>query len=432
VEGDSSCGKDAANATVRGTQPARDWPSILWEITDTGDQDVSSSPGTGYPDMGETWAKPAMGRVKVCTSSCGGSSAVTEDHYVAIFGGGFDRERVGVAPGGGATRNRRGNWLYMVDIETGKTLYRVNSSCGVNSGSGGCTPTYFGSIPSEPAALDFNGDGYLDLVYVGDLKGQLWRIDLTDLRMTSSWPPSSRFNNQLDLVAGSGKPFLLFQAAQPTSPATTPFYPIYFRPTVVVLGYNSGSKPALGIAFGTGDRDDILATVDASSLTYKQRFYYVVDTANTATRTESDLLDIASSTAAAATSAPAKGWFLELSNGERIITDSISINGVVFFSTFNPKPAAAGDACSNTTTCIPTGEARQYRVLYATGNPYLGASDRGTTQPNATFLSAPVFFISKNQQGQLLYTTDNSVNMGAAPTGRKITVKSWKEKTNRP
>lgn len=423
ASGDASCGKDAADATVRGTQPARDWPTVLWEITDTGDQDVSSSPGTGFPDMGETWSKPAIGRAKVCTANCGNTSSplpTFEDHYVAIFGGGFDRER----------KNRRGNWLYMVDVETGKTLYRANSSCGVNSGSGGCTPTYFGSIPSEPAALDFNGDGYLDLVYVGDLKGQLWRIDLTDLRSLAS-PPGGRFNNQLDLTAGSGKPFLLFQTPQPTSPATTPFYPIYFRPTVVSLGYNSGSKPALGIAFGTGDRDDILAKVDPSSLTYKQRFYYVVDTANTATRTESDLLDIASSTAAAATSAPANGWFLELSNGERVITDSISINGVIFVSTFNPNPGVA-PACSNITTCIPTGAARQYRLLYATGNAYLGESDRGQTQPNATFLSAPIFFISGDQQGQILYTTDNSVNMGAAPGGRKITVKSWKEKTTRP
>ena len=79
----------------------------------------------------------------------------------------------------------------------------------------------------------------------------MWRIDLTDLRRLSS-PPGGRWNNQLDLAAGSGKPFLFFQAPQPVAPATNPFYPIYFRPTAVSLGFSSGGKPTLGIAFGTG------------------------------------------------------------------------------------------------------------------------------------------------------------------------------------
>src|SRR5262249_13978370 len=156
-----------------------------------------------------------------------------------------------------------------------------------------CTPTYFGSIPSEPAAIDYNDDGYIDVIYVGDLTGQLWRVDLTDLRMLSS-PPGGRFNNQLDLVNGSGKPFLFFLAGPATPPAgvTSPSYPIYCRPEAINRGYNTGGKPALGIAFGTGDRDDIQATLDPSTIattapTYTERYYYVIDAANTQTVTES-------------------------------------------------------------------------------------------------------------------------------------------------
>ena len=33
------------------------------------------------------------------------------------------------------------------------------------------------AIPSNVAVLDFNGDGMLDRAYVGDLGGQMWRID---------------------------------------------------------------------------------------------------------------------------------------------------------------------------------------------------------------------------------------------------------------
>jgi Tfp pilus tip-associated adhesin PilY1 len=409
VSGDASC--------------ARDWPQIRWEISDVGDLDASGSPGFGYKDMGESWSKPAVGRVRVCTANCGNTSApfpVTEDRYVAIFGGGFDRERL----------NRRGNWIYMIDIETGHVLYRANSSCGINSGTGGCTPTYFASIPSEPAALDSNGDGILDVVYVGDQKGQLWRIDLSDLRMASS-PPSGRWQSQLDLSAGSGTPFLVFQAPQTGTP--DPFYPVYYRPTAVYLGYNFNGKPALGLAFGSGDRDDIESRNFPGSLNFKQRFYYVVDKANTTTRTESDLYDITSVTAPSTSTVPANGWLIELAKGERVINDSISINGVIYFTTFNPNAAISGpNACGNAAKCgLAPGTARLYRVFYGTGNPYIG-TDRGQTQTQGGFISEPVYFQSKDQQGNIFYTTENTTKTENAPGGKKTSIKGWKERSRRP
>jgi Tfp pilus tip-associated adhesin PilY1 len=409
MSGDASC--------------AREWPQVLWEITDIGDLDVSGSPGFGYGDMGETWSKPAVGRVRMCTANCGNTSApfpVTEDRFVAIFGGGFDRQRL----------NRRGNWIYMIDIETGHVLYRANSSCGINSGAG-CSPTWFASIPSEPAAIDSTGDGILDLVYFADQKGQLWRIDLSDLRAGTA--PSNRWQTQIDPSAGSATPFLVFQAPQPVAPAIDPFYPVYYRPTVVSLGYNVNGRAAVGLAFGSGDRDDILSKTFTGSLNFKQRFYYVVDKGNTTTRTESDLLDITSATAPSVTTVPDNGWFLELAKGERIITDSISINGVIFFTSFNPNNAITGpNTCGNAAKCsLGPGTARLYRVLYSTGNPYSG-SDRGETAQQGGFLSEPVYFQSKDQQGNIFYTTENTVKTENAPGGKKTSVKGWKERSRRP
>jgi len=409
---------------------ARDWPTVLWEIQDTTDADSN-----GVPDMGETWSKAAMGRVKVCTANCGNTSPplpTFEDHYVAIFGGGFDRERLNTACA--PTCNRRGNWLYMVDVETGFALYKVNSGA-ADLGSGVVTVN-FGSIPSGPAALDFDADGYLDLIYVGDLKGQLWRIDLTDLRKPS---PSlaGRFDNKLDLVSGSGKPFLFFQAPQPTSPVTTPFFAIYHRPEAINLGYNAGGKPALGIAFGTGDRDDILATVDSSSLSYPQRFYYVVDAANATTRKESDLFPIASPTASAISSAPANGWFLDLINGERVVADSLTVGGIIRFPTFNPPVQTVGGTippCANTNKCgaLTSGVSRLYQVFYSTGNAYpLGSSDRGQTQENATFITGVTGYIAGGGGASGIFWAGGVQNPPLG-VGRKITVRSWKEKTSSP
>ena len=374
--------------------------------------------------MAETWSKPAAGRVRICTANCGNTSApfpVTEDRYVAIFGGGFDRERL----------NRRGNWLYMIDIETGHVLYRANSSCGINSGAGGCSPTWFASVPAEPSAIDSTGDGILDIVYFGDQKGRLWRIDLSDLRMGSA--PSSRWQTQINPSAGSATPFLVFEAPQPVAPAIDPFYPVYYRPAAVSLGYTVSGKPALGLAFGTGDRDDILSKNFPGSLNFQQRFYYVVDKANTSTRTESDLYDITSSTAASTTTVPANGWFIELALGERIITDAISISGVIIFPTFNPNAAAPPPGtCTNPSKCGPSaGSARLYQVFYSTGNPYLG-SDRGVTEQFGGFLSQPVPFQSKDQSMNYIITTPNDVKIPDAPGDKKTSIKGWKERSRRP
>jgi type IV pilus assembly protein PilY1 len=420
---------------------------VLWEIADVGDLDASGRqrPGdpiianvnaTGYVDMGETWSKPALGRVKVCSvpASCDTQSPVFEDHYVAIFGGGFDRERL----------NRRGNWLYMVDVETGKVLYRANYGCKTLS-IGSCSPTTFGSVASEPAAIDGNSDGYIDVIYVGDLNGRMWRIDTTGLRLLSG--ATDRWSNKIDVdvVGGTGKPFLLFEALQPERPAAPPrpnetghpFYPIYYRPTVISLGYNVGGKPAVGVGFGTGDRDDITGKLEPLGLDYSQRFFYVVDRNNQTTLREPtspdpDFVDITNVTSLA--TAPAKGWFLQLPLGERINADVLTIGTVIYFTTFNPLAASnpANTCAQNTPECgLANGGARLYRVFYTTGNPYLG-SDRFQIQPYAGFLSEPVYFQSQDQQGNIIYTTENTVKKERAPGGKKTTVKSWKERSRRP
>ena len=73
-----------------------------------------------------------------------------EDRFVVIFGGGFDRERL----------NRRGNWLGIVDIETGRVLIAPTRAAGSIAGAGPARRSTSIDL-SEPAALDMNGDGYL-------------------------------------------------------------------------------------------------------------------------------------------------------------------------------------------------------------------------------------------------------------------------------
>ena len=146
------------------------------------------------------------------------------------------------------------------------------------------------------------------------------------------------------------------------------------------------------------------------------------------TRTEADLLNIPSSTAPAATSVPTRGWFLQFAAGERVITDSLAVQGILFFSTFDPTVnGTPGNACSNAVRCSGViGTARFYRVRYSTGDAFQG-SDRGETQANAVFLTNPVFYTSASQQARVIYTSDNEVKITNVPGGTKTTIKDWKE-----
>ncbi|RPJ00676.1 MAG: hypothetical protein EHM36_14330, partial [Deltaproteobacteria bacterium] len=114
------------------TEPLNsEYPKILWEWTD--------------PNMGEAWAKPEIGKVKV-----GGDTK-----FVAFITGGY------------SASNNKSNCFYVVDIETGKTLkewYNLGSSSN--------------KIPSGATSFESGADGYTTSVYFGDTDGNIWRADL--------------------------------------------------------------------------------------------------------------------------------------------------------------------------------------------------------------------------------------------------------------
>jgi hypothetical protein len=401
-----------------GTNCPSAWPKVLWEIQDPSDADAN-----GYPDMGESWSKPGLGRICVAKDVSGNC---TDERYVALFGGGFDRER----------KNRRGSWFYVVDIETGFVLFKAKSGT-ANFGSGNVAVN-FASIPSEPSAIDLNNDGLLDYAFFGDMLGQMWRLDLSSLKIPSG-APTDRWSSKLQKGDGTAlSAMLVFQAPQPVS-GSTQYFPIYYRPSVVYLGLTSGDRPILGLGFGTGDRDDIIATCDATtrSTAYNQRFYFVVDQANTQTVTESTsgMLRIATSTAAASASIPAVGWYVLLGTstatlGERVITDSLAVNKYIYVFTESPASGTTGGACPPPSSCtIKGGLVRRYTLYYANGNALPPATDRASTIANASFATNPIFYVSADQSGNIAFTTNHGVFQPSKTTEpTRSNIKDWKEK----
>jgi type IV pilus assembly protein PilY1 len=81
--------------------------------------------------------------------------------WVVIFGNGYD------SAGGKAA-------LYILNAETGALIRKFDT------GASGCNGM------SSPTVIDVEFDGYADYVYAGDLKGNLWKFDLTGKR-TGDW-----------------------------------------------------------------------------------------------------------------------------------------------------------------------------------------------------------------------------------------------------
>ena len=123
---------------------------------------------------------------------------------------------------------------------------------------------------SHPQVIDLNGDDKADVVYAGDVKGNLWKFDLTSAT-PSSWS-----------VAFSGNPLFVARGDPPASPpgATAQPQAIMTAPTWSWNRVSDGTTTIHGInlVFGTG-RD--LTPTDPAS-TAVQTIYSVWDNTNVA------------------------------------------------------------------------------------------------------------------------------------------------------
>jgi Tfp pilus tip-associated adhesin PilY1 len=318
-----------------GTLP---FPAVLWEFSDSIGASQLDEDKNGYPDLGQTWSVPTIARIKVM------EAGVQVDKFVAIFGGGMDADH--------KTSPKRGNWLYMVDIETGQAIYKR---------------ALIGSAPSDPAGLDIDLNGYLDTIYIGTISGFLYKVDLTTVVPTlqdytipanQAVPALAASTTVKRITDTSWDPFVIFD---------TGGKPIYFAPTVFYVAKLS----RFALAFGTGDRE-ALWNLDGTP----GRFYLIIDdnftssmtALGTLPKTEANYQAIsATASDVAGTSdfvvSPGagkdRGWFLQLQTDERVITQTFGLSGVIIFSSFSPQ-----DVVDATGVCARGGNSQIY-VVYA-------------------------------------------------------------------
>ena len=298
---------------------------VLWEFTSTDDE-----------DLGYTFSRPVI--------------ALTEEgRWAAIVGNGYNSSEDSTDPGTASL------FILYLDADLSDGSWDIDDDYRkIDTGVGGVDFNENGL--SSPAAVDSDGDGRVDRVYAGDLKGNMWVFDLSDAN-AANW----------DVAYGTAAdPQPLFQA---TDHVDFP-QPITAKPNIIRHPFHptlSTNAPNLMVLFGTGQ---YLTLTDLDD-TQKQSFYGVWDRGDsglgrgnlqlqiiesgTDTRQEEVVIE-----ARITTRNPVDygggteyGWYIDLgpdtdSQGERVISNAVVIRNTVFFTTYIPNTVACSTGGSST------------------------------------------------------------------------------------
>ena len=257
---------------------------LLWEFSSSDDADMGYS--HNLPQI-----NPFNGQAKQIVK-------MENNQWAVIVGNGYN------STGGKAV-------LYILFISGGDDgVWTVGTDyiklvADAGSGNGLSTPTTF----------DSNGNGLIDVIYTGDIKGNLWKFDV------SSTTPSS-WN-----VAVSGMPLFAAGIQKPIiSPPVVSFHPkggrLVFFGTGKYLETGDTTNTNTQTVYGIWD-NNAAASISASTLVQQ----VMTDTTDRRTGTTNPILY----------SATIKGWYINLpTSGERVTGVPSVGDGIFLFNTIIP------------------------------------------------------------------------------------------------
>lgn len=291
-------------------------PTLKWKITG----------GAGdYAKLAQTWSKPKAVIFP---------AAVSADPVI-VMGGGYDPSEDTNGSSG------IGNRVYAINGRTGALLKELATDF---------------SVPSDVTVVDTNFDGVIDRAYVADVRGNLYRINMTDAAGVSVAPASWTITKIANI---GGK--------------------VFFAPDVVA------TKSFVAVLVGTGDREKPLLVSTADNFVLiKDTLLGQADRAGLLGLT--DLTRVASVTNAAddgwslsnlnSGAVSNNGCYVQLAtNGEKVVNAPFTIAGTTYFGTNRPKPAA--NVCS-----ADLGIARSYRFPLFCSAPTATKIDGGGLPPS--------------------------------------------------
>jgi type IV pilus assembly protein PilY1 len=345
-----------------------DFPRYVGEFPPEGD------PATGdRPFMGETWAKPIITKVRLKNTQIAGQ---TVDRWVAIVTGGYDAtsdpnpDAVTGIVSTYAGASIKGRGIYIIDLKTGGVIAEKKfGSVADNQAS------MLYSVVSTTSVLDLNFDGAADVVYVGDMGGNVWKWAIHDagedrindgsaLRTQPDWPFKAFFTAASATIGGGA--------------GAVTYYKNFMFPPAAAFSHGQ-----LFLAFGSGERRNISFEGDPGDTTENNRFYVMIDSdpyelasPALATITEADLTDF--SATAAAQSFANKGFYIIVEDGEKFVTNVEIFSGEVIAGTFTPTTTGS--------PCTTRGDGNLYVFDVETGE---GHFTDGSGDPDRSYSLGP-------------------------------------------
>ncbi len=336
------------------------YPRLMWEFT--------------HANLGETWSKPIVTRVKLragfgvgdrCGANNGDGNCVEE--WVAIFGAGYRQQgdpnlSLYTNDPNNPTYTRKGRGVYMVRVRDGAIL----SSIAQDPNSATYSKMRY-AIPAEPAVLDLNFDGFADVVYIGDLGGQLWKWDISTVGLQVSgvvpntdWPAGVVFEAPVATTAGGVLHYhSIFQSAAAA-----------FNEGDLWLSFASGERANLGYA---GQADPNNPTSLVGLYDDNNRFWVLKDRTPTGTGAfpttlpnyeeplmpatvplpgHGSLTDVTN--VAQDPNDLDEGYFFRVPDGEKFMTNHLIFDGIVYTASYKPElgitPPAGSCALGGTTS----------------------------------------------------------------------------------
>lgn len=226
--------------------------------------------------------------------------------------------------------------LYVVNIATGAVIQTIDTGVGDDNGL------------SAPRGWDDNGDGAVDYVYAGDLKGNIWKFDFTGSTGTTAYSGSPMFASGQAITAG------LALAKDPASGKRW-----VFAGTGRFITAEDPADETVQSVYGLIDDD--VSPISGGQLTERE----IVVTGTTVRAFQS----------AAELPSSSRGWFVDLGEptpGERVISRPQVRGKTLIFSSIIPPgddPCDAGGSGYINAIDAFTGT--------STGNPFLDGSGDG-------------------------------------------------------
>lgn len=255
---------------------------VLWEIDST---------TTGFSDLGYTFSRPAIFKEQ-------GSGA-----WVAAFGNGF----------GGNTAK-----IYIVNLADGTLLRTITADGSAGNGMATIAP------------LDTDGNGLVDLIYAGDLEGNIHRLKAG----VSGFTASTLLYTAVD-ASGVGQAITtrLEVGAHPWSNTGRMVYfgtGTYYKPTDNEPGTETNTM------YGIWDKDDLTAVTSVS--TRNSTVLQQQEVIQTLTPFGEELRVLSDHSIDWATQ---RGWYFDLpTTGERMATEMLLTGGRLIFVTVIPSSSA--------------------------------------------------------------------------------------------